>query len=98
MMVFADINAFFPWAAAGGLVTAIVGAYIAARRAPQERDGLFISTAEGAMKIVNSMTDALYRELQRKDAVIAALDARIELLESQLAAERSERGDLREGK
>lgn len=63
--------------AIGALVTTgiagVVGAYLALRKAPGERDGVFISTAEGATRILNSAMLTLEKDNERKARIIEEL-------------------------
>jgi hypothetical protein len=56
-------------------IAALIGAYLALRKAPAERDGVFISTAEGATRILNSAMLSLEKDLDRKTRVIEELQA-----------------------
>lgn len=60
-------------AIAGTTVAALGGLYLALRKAPVEREGVFISTAEGATRILNSAMLALEKDLERKAATIEHL-------------------------
>lgn len=59
-------------------VAGIVGAYLALRRAPAEREGVYISTAEGATRILNSAMIALEKDSERKSKTIEGLESTIE--------------------
>jgi hypothetical protein len=57
----------------GTAIATIVGAWLAMRRAPYERDGVYISTAEGATRILNSAMLALEKDNERKALIIEQL-------------------------
>jgi len=54
-------------------IAAVIGAYLGLRRAPLDRDGVYISTAEGATRILNSAMLSLEKDLERKGVVIEQL-------------------------
>jgi hypothetical protein len=54
-------------------IAGLVGAYLALKKAPTERDGVFISTAEGATRILNSAMLTLEKDNERMRRVIEEL-------------------------
>lgn len=67
------MNAISAAAVLGTLFAALVGVFLSMRKAPYERDGVFISTAEGATRILNSAMASLEKDNERKAVSIEEL-------------------------
>lgn len=65
-------------------VTALVGVLVAAAGAvatwvklPQDKDALYITTTQGATKILHDLADTLYGEIERQGRIIKERDETI---------------------